>query len=372
MSDTVLLLIYVLVIFASPFVIAFVIRSFVEKKGNNQSTETPGASKTYGSFNNSRGNRYDRRRSSDYDYEDYEYTSRYTYKSWEEEKKIVFNKKTGTYISVDLTLYKATLSVVALFSWVIRKDGSVGDREMKVARSYFENHPIYNDILICSPKDKGNDPISNSQRPYKDDCMELLDYYNRSSMLLRYGMCCQYIKEACIYYSASLELVKVLCQVAFSSDGVIDSEAEILCGIAKELNIRHEDWLNLMWVYGICKDTNQKGGDESFKRNNNGKSDDTHQQEKKRSGEQQGSHTDEKKQRKSSTFGYKLTQAYNELGLLTTATEAEIKEAYRTLVKKYHPDRLSPDATDLDRKISADQFRLVKEAYDYIRLERGM
>ena len=42
------------------------------------------------------------------------------------------------------------------------------------------------------------------------------------------------------------------------------------------------------------------------------------------------------------------------------------------MVKKYHPDRLPSDATDMDRKISADQFRLVKEAYDLIRLEKGM
>ena len=79
-----------------------------------------------------------------------------------------------------------------------------------------------------------------------------------------------------------------------------------------------------------------------------------------------------KEKKKSSTFGYKLTQAYNQLGLLTTATESEIKAAFRLLAKKYHPDRLSPDATDMDRKISADQFRQIKEAYDYIRLGRGM
>ena len=354
MSETTLILIYVLAFLTLPFGIAFALRFFVDKRKDNQEEEPSGTSKSYGSANS-----YNTGRSNNYEY---------TYRSWEEQKKNVFNHKTGAYTSVDLPLYKATLSVIALFSWVIRKDGSVGDQEMEVARSYFENHPIFNDILFYSPKDKGDDPISNSPRPYKEDCMELLDYYNHSSMLLRYGMCCQYIRNADVYYTAALDLVKVLCQVAYSSDGVIDSEAEVLCGIAKELNIRREDWLNLMRMYGIGDSTAQEKRKESAKRNNSEKSDGTYQQEKNRSDKQQGSRS---RQKKSSTFGYKLTQAYNQLGLLTTASEAEIKEAYRTLVKKYHPDRLSPDATDLDRKISADQFRLVKEAYDLIRLERG-
>ena len=264
---------------------------------------------------------------------------------------------------MDLTLYKATLSVIALFSWVIRKDGSIGDQEMKVARAYFDKHPTFNDILFYSPKDKGNDPISNSPRTNMGDCMELLEYYNSCPILLRYEKCCQYIKEANIYYTAALDLVKALCQVAFSSDGVIDSEAKILSGIAQKLDIRREGWLNLMRMYGIGKNTNQKGKDESSKQNDGRKSDNAHNQERERSEEQQ---------RKSSTFGYKLTRAYNQLGLLTTATEPEIKAAFRLLAKKYHPDRLPNDATDMDRKISADQFRQIMEAYDLIRLEKGM
>ena len=353
---------HIIYFFASlvlPFVVAFAIRIFADKweNENNQGKKTSGASKTDGS------------------------SSRFTYKSWEEEKKIIFNKKAGSYISVDSTLYKATLSVIALFSWVIRKDGSIGKLEMEVARSYFVSHPIYSDILTFSPKDKGNDPISNSPRQYMENCMDLLNYYNRSSKLLRYEKCCQYIKEADIYYIAAFDLIKALCQVAYSSDGVIDSEAELLCGLANELHIRREDWLNLMQIYGIGTGTGRKKKHGSSRRYYRRENDNTYEQkrekddqgenqEEKWSDDQQENRNQENRQ-KSSTFGFKLTQAYNELGLLTTASEAEIKEAYRTLVKKYHPDRLPPDATDQERKISADQFRQVKEAYDLIRLERG-
>ena len=378
---------HIIYFFASlvlPFVVAFAIRIFTDKweNENNQGKKTSGASKADGSSNNFKDNKYSRGGSNDY-----EYSSRFTYKSWEEEKKIIFNKKAGSYISVDSTLYKATLSVIALFSWVIRKDGSIGKLEMEVARSYFESHPIYSDILTFSPKDKGNDPISNSPRQYMENCMDLLNYYNRSSKLLRYEKCCQYIKEADIYYIAAFDLIKALCQVAYSSDGVIDSEAELLCGLANELHIHREDWLNLMQIYGIGTGTGRKKKHGSSRRYYRRENDNTYEQ--KREKDDQGENQEEKwsddqqenrnqenqgnqeNRQKSSTFGFKLTQAYNELGLLTTASEAEIKEAYRTLVKKYHPDRLPPDATDQERKISADQFRQVKEAYDLIRLERG-
>jgi len=361
MSETVLLLIYILIFFAITFAIAFALLFLYNKRGDNQEAEFSETSKSQDpSSDNHTGKSNKHKKTSK---RTYEYTSKHTYRPWEEEKKNVFKKKTDAFISMDLTLYKATLSVIALFSWVIRKDGSIGDQEMKVARVYFDKHPIFNDILFYSPKDKGNDPISNSPRTNMGDCMELLEYYNSCPILLRYEKCCQYIREAGIYYTAALDLVKALCQVAFSSDGVIDSEAKILSGIAQKLDIRREGWLNLMRMYGIGKNTNQKGKDESSKQNDGRKSDNAHNQERERSEEQQ---------RKSSTFGYKLTRAYNQLGLLTTATEPEIKAAFRLLAKKYHPDRLPSEATDMERKISADQFRQVKEAYDYICLERGM
>ena len=115
-----------------------------------------------------------------------------------------------------------------------------------------------------------------------------------------------------------------------------------------ELKIKQEDWNILKQKYETPKSEETAG-----KKNND------------------SSASSEKKEKKKSSYGYKLTQAYNRLGLLTTASETEIKNAYRDLVKKYHPDRLPSDATDMDRKISADQFRLVKEAYDLIRLEKG-
>src|SRR5438046_3908094 len=52
---------------------------------------------------------------------------------------------------------------------------------------------------------------------------------------------------------------------------------------------------------------------------------------------------------------------YEVLGVARTATEDEIKKAYRKLALKHHPDR-NPD----DRKPSEERFREVSEAYQIL------
>jgi len=49
---------------------------------------------------------------------------------------------------------------------------------------------------------------------------------------------------------------------------------------------------------------------------------------------------------------------YERLGVSRTATEEEIKKAYRTLAKQYHPDRNPGD------KAAEETFKKVQEAYD--------
>ena len=301
------------------------------------------------------------------------------------EKKIFSNKNYYEIISNEF-YYAATLSVIALFSLVIKRDGVVDERELKVANLYLNTHKRYN-ILFSYYNQRKEDPIAGQPHDTRRRCEEMLKYYNSCANLSHYKQCCENIIKAGIYYEAALDLLNALFQVAYSSDGVINTEREILYGIAQELKIRREDWNELSEKYGFyradseerdwrdsARNTNQtkysqysyssKGKESSSYtyKNNDGFGEKYQKQEEKQQQEEP---------KKSASYGYKLTQAYNQLGLLTTASEAEIKSAYRKLAKKYHPDRLSPDATDMDRKISADQFRQIKEAYDLIRLERG-
>jgi hypothetical protein len=58
--------------------------------------------------------------------------------------------------------------------------------------------------------------------------------------------------------------------------------------------------------------------------------------------------------------------AFQNLGLNENATDAEIKTAFRRLVKRYHPDR-----NRYSREANAEKFRQVQEAYADLRKRRA-
>ena len=62
--------------------------------------------------------------------------------------------------------------------------------------------------------------------------------------------------------------------------------------------------------------------------------------------------------------------AYKILEIDRTATDAQVKTAYRTMAKKYHPDKLQ-HMDEVYRKGAEDKFRKVQEAYEQLQKERG-
>jgi len=63
--------------------------------------------------------------------------------------------------------------------------------------------------------------------------------------------------------------------------------------------------------------------------------------------------------------------AYKILEIDRSATDTEIKKAYREMVKKYHPDKLQ-HLDEAHRKGGEEKFKKVQEAYEQIQKERGM
>jgi DnaJ-class molecular chaperone len=53
---------------------------------------------------------------------------------------------------------------------------------------------------------------------------------------------------------------------------------------------------------------------------------------------------------------------YDILGISKTASQDEIKKAYKTLAKKYHPDKLSPE----EKEAGAEKFKEISEAYSVL------
>ncbi len=66
-----------------------------------------------------------------------------------------------------------------------------------------------------------------------------------------------------------------------------------------------------------------------------------------------------------------VDSSYKILEIEKSASDSEVKAAYRKMVKKYHPDKLRGLGEE-HIKGAEDKFRQVQQAYEYIQKERGL
>ena len=71
------------------------------------------------------------------------------------------------------------------------------------------------------------------------------------------------------------------------------------------------------------------------------------------------------------TFYSDLNHAYTVLEINKTASDSEVKKAYRKMAVKYHPDKVSHLGEEF-KQAANEKFLKVKEAYEQIKKERGM
>ncbi|HJM12113.1 MAG TPA: TerB family tellurite resistance protein [Candidatus Marinimicrobia bacterium] len=63
--------------------------------------------------------------------------------------------------------------------------------------------------------------------------------------------------------------------------------------------------------------------------------------------------------------------AYKVLEIENSATDSEVKKAYRKMASKYHPDKVNHLGEDL-KHLAEEKFKAVNDAYQNIKKERGM
>jgi DnaJ like chaperone protein len=67
-----------------------------------------------------------------------------------------------------------------------------------------------------------------------------------------------------------------------------------------------------------------------------------------------------------------LENAYSTLGVTSTASDAEVKKAYRRLMSKYHPDKFaSQGLSENMREVARERVRDIRNAYDTIKNHRN-
>ena len=123
-----------------------------------------------------------------------------------------------------------------------------------------------------------------------------------------------------INYSTRLELINLLLQVA-NADGNLDpQELSVIEQIVINMAVQNADYQSILALYQRHKDTNW---------------------------------------------------AYTALEIQPSATDEEVKKAYRRMAMKYHPDKVANAGEEI-RQQATEKFRGINEAYEHIKNQRGL
>lgn len=72
-----------------------------------------------------------------------------------------------------------------------------------------------------------------------------------------------------------------------------------------------------------------------------------------------------------SMFKNDIEAAYKVLEIDSSATDDEVKKAYRKLAAKHHPDKVATLGPDV-QKAAEEKFKTIQEAYEKVKKDRGM
>lgn len=180
-----------------------------------------------------------------------------------------------------------------------------------------------------------------------------------------------------VNYQQRLKIAQILCEVA-EADGIItESERDTVLNIAYYMGLSRLDIARIqmrLHVNGSDRGYYGNGGygyggygygSDSSKGSGYGSS--------YGSGYGSGYGSDGNSSYGSGTSGRanELKKSYEVLGVDMNATNEEVKNAYRKLVKKYHPDRYAQESAEAQAQ-AEEKFKEIQTAYDYIKASRGL
>jgi DnaJ like chaperone protein len=142
-----------------------------------------------------------------------------------------------------------------------------------------------------------------------------------------YEVCVQV--RSCMDYSQRLQLYHYLVELG-ACDGLIQREIDVIEVIGTYIGLTKEDIDSIFAQFG--RYTNNSGSNNNNNNNNS---------------------------------NYKI------LGISPSATDDEVKKAYRKMAIKYHPDKVATLGEDV-QKAAEEKFKTISQAYEAICKERGI
>ena len=163
---------------------------------------------------------------------------------------------------------------------------------------------------------------------------------------------CQQIKQN-TDYTTRYHMLDFLFSIADSDGEVTVPETTVLRTISNRLGINAMDFLSIMGRH-VNDNYGGRAGSGSYGGFGGG-----------------SSHGYSGRRGSSSASSSSGRDPYQVLGLDSSATDEEIKKAYRRLAMKYHPDKVEGLGEEVKKNAEA-QFREINEAYETLKASRGI
>ena len=220
--------------------------------------------------------------------------------------------------------------MLVLASYIIRADGKVMHSEMEFVRQFLRQNFGYE-----------------AERQGEEILLKLFEEQKRQGT----ATFRETIRKACVEinlnmnYSMRLQLLDFLVMIAQADGRVTNDELAALREVGSYMRISANDIESLLAMGGFGNYQNNSRGGGSYQNQGGG----------------YGGYQSEDE----------LAKAYKILGISPTATDDEVKKAYRQMALKHHPDKVSTLGEDV-KKAAEKKFQEINNAKDIIYKARGL